>query len=522
MTNSTPENNKFRKIDLLIIAVIVVSTLVILLPGLGTNDIGYRSIEAYRAEIVKEMVVSGDILLPQLNYQPFPTKPPLSYWWSAAFGMFSGDNLLFSIRLSAVVLAIFFHVLIFLMCLKLLDRRIGFIAAMVTVINPFTYNLAASVHNVMDYFTAISTLIAVWSFLTLREKKSLTAGYGFFIAIGIALLAKGPFIFAYVLPPIILFSFIDKKDSVFRRFPLWQGAIVLLLFTVPWIVSAYLKHPDIFNLWWDDYIGSEISNKASGDYQRDRGSLFSVFHRWTNFIPWVFYTVAAILLVVIKNFKSGIRKVFSGTEGFMLLWLIIPTVILMIPKQCPQRYILPSLPAAAVLAAIFLDKLLLERGKLRTWLLNFPALIIAVLSILGGICGVIVGCNPDILKQLANSNINTDLLIDFGFPDKLLTYGIIVSLVGIVAIVSLVKKQTGQVLTSIFCTVAVIIVFAVQNLMPLEKIGSSAKDFTELLKKEVGDHPLQSMILEMLKSVRYFFTWTRTMSRTKKNQVSAG
>ena len=50
----------------------------------GDQHFWGRHGEARRAEVSREMVASGNWVVPHLNGEPFVTKPPLYYWAAAA------------------------------------------------------------------------------------------------------------------------------------------------------------------------------------------------------------------------------------------------------------------------------------------------------------------------------------------------------------------------------------------------------------------------------------------------------
>ncbi|MBK8948322.1 MAG: glycosyltransferase family 39 protein [Flavobacteriales bacterium] len=63
--------------------VIVLAALVLFVPGLGAVHL-FDWDEINFAEMAREMVVTGDVLRPQIDFKPFHEKPPLFIWLQAA------------------------------------------------------------------------------------------------------------------------------------------------------------------------------------------------------------------------------------------------------------------------------------------------------------------------------------------------------------------------------------------------------------------------------------------------------
>src|SRR5262245_25739746 len=58
---------------------IIAAGAILLFTGLGRADL-FNPDEPREAEMAREMLVSGDHVVPRLNGEPFLEKPPLFYW----------------------------------------------------------------------------------------------------------------------------------------------------------------------------------------------------------------------------------------------------------------------------------------------------------------------------------------------------------------------------------------------------------------------------------------------------------
>ena len=80
-----------RKSDCLILTLVVVCSLVFLFAGLGSYSLKEPD-EGRYAEIPREMVESGDYVVPHVNYVRYFEKPPFLYWATAVSFHLFGSN----------------------------------------------------------------------------------------------------------------------------------------------------------------------------------------------------------------------------------------------------------------------------------------------------------------------------------------------------------------------------------------------------------------------------------------------
>ncbi|KPK99456.1 MAG: hypothetical protein AMK75_06425, partial [Planctomycetes bacterium SM23_65] len=70
---------------------LVVLAVVLAFGFLGTRGL-YETTEGRYAEAAREMIETGDWLVPRLDYEPHWAKPPLTYWALAGGMMLLGEN----------------------------------------------------------------------------------------------------------------------------------------------------------------------------------------------------------------------------------------------------------------------------------------------------------------------------------------------------------------------------------------------------------------------------------------------
>ncbi len=140
-----------------LIAVLLVGTL-LYVPSFATREL--RKEEGRRAIPAREMMVSGDFVLPTVWGEPYLNKPPLYYWGVAAAAALTGGVSEASTRLPAVIATILTALLVFGVGRRLGSARDGMIAALAFLIFPLTFEKGAlgEVEAVLCFTLFLSTL----------------------------------------------------------------------------------------------------------------------------------------------------------------------------------------------------------------------------------------------------------------------------------------------------------------------------------------------------------------------------
>ncbi len=302
--------------------------------------------EARYAEIPREMLASGNWLVPKLNFVDYFEKPPLLYWANAVSFRVFGLNP-YAARLPCR-LATLGVVLLLVLGLR---RRFGGRAALAAGLIFLSAPLAGSLGrmNLTDgvlTFAMTIALVALHEFVTAREEGRSARAAAAFVGLGcgLSVLAKG--LVGIVLPggALLLWCAISGR---WKRIPeilfSWAPPICLAV-TVPYFVAVEKAAPGFSQFFWiHEHFLRYATPEASrgGPVYYFALVLFAGFLPWTFFFPGVFRRVAAL--------KSG------GAEGLSELWFASWAAVIFIffslshSKLVP--YILPAAPALAVLLA---------------------------------------------------------------------------------------------------------------------------------------------------------------------------
>ncbi len=283
------------------------------------------------AAIGREMARSGDWITPVLWGQAWFEKPPLLYWMTAAAHRVGlGPDLaprLPVALLSAVFLCVFW---------KLIRSEFGPQTAFYsTAILATGTGWAAFSHLALpDLPLAASFTLAM--LLGLRWVSTNRRAYllGAWLCLGLAVLAKG-------LVPLVLFlPFLwyarDRLPALFH--PAAVG--IFLLTAAPWYVLCAMRHGSEFlaEFFWRHH----LERFAGGDIHHPRPFWFYLPILPAAIFPWTPW----LLPLLRPNFYRHPRRRFLG------LWVLFGLLVFSASVNKLPGYLLPLLPALALLAAL--------------------------------------------------------------------------------------------------------------------------------------------------------------------------
>ena len=389
--------SRYRSIAWVLLAVVIALGY---LYQLGGDHIPRNGDELVYAHIARLTAESGN-WLPLVSSYDFMrnTKPPLLFWQAMLAGGWGDHWSLFNLRLPSVVYLWATAVLVGLLTRKIVSQTpaqskdqanvAGAIAAIVFLSFFSTYRYGRPyLTSAPETFWLFGVFFAIaWSpakLLASSWKFPLIAG----IAIGIACLYKS---FAMVAPVglglALCYQTLGARKApwqIFRPGVLRDG------FKVAGICTLALA---VFGLWfaldplpgevWREFVVGENAGKF-----KSSPGYFKVAFSGNGGILVILtgYFVNAGLLLPLavgaawtawRCYRSGSEKIdtMSDAEKVMWLWLLALALVFMLPNQRSARYLIPAMPAVAVLIALYWQRMA------RVWF--FITLVFCMLGALG-------------------------------------------------------------------------------------------------------------------------------------------
>ena len=344
---------------------------------IGLHPILDRS-EARYALVSLRMLLSGDWITPTIDgVSPFWGKPPLAFWMSAISMQALGVNE-FSVRFPVFLCTAASTLLVTSLGCNARDRSFGLLAGVVFASMAFSVLMSAYV--LTDQVLAFGTMLAMGSFWAAMSGAGRTAGYIFFCALAVTVLAKGLVGLALIGPSLLLWLILEQRvAAAMRLLPVLSGGLMMLALVLPWYVLAEIRTPGFADYFFlGEHLQKYLVPGWAGDLygvgrQRSIGWIWP--YAFIGSLPWSVVVLGALL--------RGYRKLRFADQladpwtKFLLVWAVVPLIFFTFARNGGLPYVLPSLPPAALLVTqVLVDLRFKSRVRL---LLSLSSLSPAVL-----------------------------------------------------------------------------------------------------------------------------------------------
>jgi 4-amino-4-deoxy-L-arabinose transferase-like glycosyltransferase len=194
--------------------------------------------EARYAEIAREMLQSGNLLVPHLNYVAYVEKPPLLYWLTTlSFWIFGVSE--FAARLPVALCAIVGIIATYIFALRTFGRRHAILAAAILATTPL-YALMAQVLTTDMTLTALVTIATFALFLHQQEGGRWC--WIAYVAMGLAVMTKGPVGAALPILSILIWLALNRElRGAIARFHAILGLTIVTIIAAPWFVAMTIR-----------------------------------------------------------------------------------------------------------------------------------------------------------------------------------------------------------------------------------------------------------------------------------------
>ncbi len=351
----------------LIIGALLVYLLIYILP-LGCRPIAIIDESRY-GEIPREMMASGDWMVPRLNGLRYFEKPVMGYWMNALAIQAFGPNG-FAIRLpSALAVGGTSLLVFFLLRRATFSRGIALLGAAMqaTFVEVFAVGVTSVLDSMLTFFV---TGVLTFFYLAYRAESRrwrlihlLLCGVFAYCSF----MTKG--FLAFAVPVIALIPFLLWQKDWKRLFTLpWIPLLTAFLLILPWALAIHQREADFWSyfFWeehinrfvpesliqplhdsafWKELVGEKTVNRlVVRETQHEEPFWFFIPILLGGSMPWLFTWPAAFI---------GLRKTHKGEPliRFALCWLVFPFLFFSASSGKLGTYILPCYPPLAILGA---------------------------------------------------------------------------------------------------------------------------------------------------------------------------
>lgn len=296
----------------------------------------YKADESRYAEISREMVASGDWITPRLNGFKYFEKPPLQYWTTAFFFKALGEEDWVS-RLWAALTGFAGILLVIWAGNRLFAPPAGWFAGAVLAGSPL-YVLLGQL-NTLDMGL---TFFLTAAMLALAGGQMLV----FWAACAAAVLSKGLIGIVLPLACLALYILVKRDWQLLSKLQILRGGALFLAIAAPWFVAVSLANPEFARFF---FIHEHFERFTTQVHQRYEPPWYFLPILAAGVAPWLLPVLAAWW----RAFRSRAAAPFDA-ELFLALWALVVLVFFSVSSSKLPSYILPMLPALALLAGNYL------------------------------------------------------------------------------------------------------------------------------------------------------------------------
>ncbi|MBV8052852.1 MAG: glycosyltransferase family 39 protein, partial [Acidobacteriaceae bacterium] len=294
------------------------------------------------------MLARHDWVTPVLSGEPWLEKPPLYYWQAMiAYSIFGVSD--WAARLPSAVDAALMVVLIYVFSRKFLFG-VELDAALITASTAGVIGFSRAASTDMPLAAMFTIAMLAWFAWYKTNTRIYLAGAGIFL--GLATLAKGPV--APFLTAVIIGVFaVVKKDYRALWRTLWLPAIVIFVaVAMPWYVAVQLRNPQFFHVF---ILEHNFARFGTDLYHHRQPFWYFVPVTLLGLVPWTVLACVSLWRSM-RAWWADRRSSEHDLSCFLLVWLFVPVVFFSASQSKLPGYILPAVPAGALLAAEYLRR----------------------------------------------------------------------------------------------------------------------------------------------------------------------
>jgi 4-amino-4-deoxy-L-arabinose transferase-like glycosyltransferase len=354
-------------------------TLLLVATGIGLRD-PWPADEPRFALIARDMVASGQWLIPNVGGDVYADKPPLFFWMIAA-GIVMTGSVRWAFLLPSLLAAIGCVVLIYDLGRRLWNREVGLAAALALLVSlQFLLQARqAQIDATLCFFTTLSLYGLLRHCLLGPQWTWYAIGWA---AAGLGIITKG----VGFLPLLVLLPYVLSGKGGWQPRPVigagWRwllGPLALVAAVSLWLVPVLIAAEGSQELraYRDEILfGQTVTRYVSAWHHREPFWYFIL-----EVIPGLWLPLTALLPWLLPRWRSNLAQ-RDLRVLLPLAWVGLVVVFFSLSTGKRGVYVLPALPALALASGSLLGQIAQRRGAQR--LMFVLACSIATIGIAGG------------------------------------------------------------------------------------------------------------------------------------------
>jgi 4-amino-4-deoxy-L-arabinose transferase-like glycosyltransferase len=433
--------------------------------GVGLRD-PWPADEPRFALVARDMVATGDWLVPRVGGDLYADKPPL-FFWLIALALTITHSLRTSFLLPSLLGGLGCLLLVYDLGRRLWNRETGLLAALALLFTvQFTWQARqAQIDATLCFWTTLSLYGLLRHLLLGPQWRWYAIGCA---AAGLGVITKGVgFLPLLVVIPFLVLRWRGWHTQAFGSAPRWWwGPVAFVLAVSIWLVPMLLvsSGDPALAAYRDEILFRQTIDRFASAWHHQEPFWYFV----VEVIPVLWLPLTALVPWLIPRWRAALR----GRDlriALLLGWILL--VVLFFSASAGKRgvYILPALPAMALACGPFLSDLLSRRGVRRV---GFVLAVSVVFICVAALAYALV--RPDMRARVLET-YDIDVLMPLG----------ITAAVGMLLCIALRVRQGMLLYCGVFISVLLVVSFVVNPQINDVRSGARFTRLVEARTKEI-------------------------------------
>ncbi len=310
--------------------------------------------ECYVAITAREMLQKDNWVIPTCNGELRLQKTPLSYWLVAGLAKITGRVDEITARLPSLILGVLSVGAIIYFVSQWLSFRIAALSACIwaTSLGYIRYSVNARPEMALAFFVTLCFLSFYSAITASSRKRQVIYILIFWLSFGLGMLAKGPAPLLYISIPLFCYVAVFRKWKVIPKLLPVIGPVIFLAIVLPWPLLIARKVNWDLTVWKHEFVDRLFGTYRSGD----KPIYYYLYVMFQFMTPWFVFLPMALAAPFYKAWDEKRRPMM-----FLWLWFVADFLFLTLDGGKRQHYILPLMPAIAIVIGILIEDMVFSR-----------------------------------------------------------------------------------------------------------------------------------------------------------------